>query len=344
MYKHLSAGSNCKKRDNQKIGKLNDILVEAEKKTIIQPSGFVFHESRVGSTLIANMLASNPKNLVFSESPTITTPIAKCAKCTEEQSYELFRKVMKLMGVTSYHTNLYFKFQTNVNKWFDFILNEYPQSGFIYVFRDPVEVMMSQFAHGVQGRPGSALCVRHRGKANDRPIVKLLNDVTGKSEKFLSNPEYCAGFLAFHNNLALDALSKYAYRESSNGKELRGMSVNYNNLPGILPKLVIQHVFKQKVSEEWLVAMTKEQTYYSKSKGGTDKGFKSDNAQKLKKSTEEIRDASDAILKGVTDELDKLGKQHIAFALTEEAGLKLKDSVQAKKDIAELPKKLKEIY
>ena len=70
------------------------------------------------------------------------------------------------------------------------------------------------------------------------------------------------------------------------------MSVNYNNLPGILPKLIIQHVFKQKVSEEWLVAMTKEQTYYSKSKGGTDKGFKSDNAQKLKKSTEEIRVSS----------------------------------------------------
>ena len=34
----------------------------------IKPTGFVFHESRVGSTLVANALASNPWNMVFSES------------------------------------------------------------------------------------------------------------------------------------------------------------------------------------------------------------------------------------------------------------------------------------
>lgn len=33
----------------------------------LQPAGFVFHESRVGSTLVANMLASLPTHLVYSE-------------------------------------------------------------------------------------------------------------------------------------------------------------------------------------------------------------------------------------------------------------------------------------
>ena len=33
----------------------------------LEPSGFIFHESRVGSTLVANMLASVPTNLVYSE-------------------------------------------------------------------------------------------------------------------------------------------------------------------------------------------------------------------------------------------------------------------------------------
>lgn len=33
----------------------------------LEPSGFIFHESRVGSTLLANILASSEPNLVYSE-------------------------------------------------------------------------------------------------------------------------------------------------------------------------------------------------------------------------------------------------------------------------------------
>ena len=33
---------------------------------VVEPSGFVFHESRVGSTLVANTLASDPWSMVFS--------------------------------------------------------------------------------------------------------------------------------------------------------------------------------------------------------------------------------------------------------------------------------------
>lgn len=31
---------------------------------VVYPTGFIFHESRVGSTLVANMLASNPWAMV----------------------------------------------------------------------------------------------------------------------------------------------------------------------------------------------------------------------------------------------------------------------------------------
>ena len=40
----------------------------ARMKTVLSPDGFVFHQSRVGSTLAANLLGSDPQNLVFSES------------------------------------------------------------------------------------------------------------------------------------------------------------------------------------------------------------------------------------------------------------------------------------
>lgn len=32
---------------------------------MIPPTAFIFHESRVGSTLVANMFASDPRSLVF---------------------------------------------------------------------------------------------------------------------------------------------------------------------------------------------------------------------------------------------------------------------------------------
>ena len=53
---------------------LSALLVEAraqaarEGRALLYPSGFVFHESRVGSTLVANMLAAVPTNIVYSES------------------------------------------------------------------------------------------------------------------------------------------------------------------------------------------------------------------------------------------------------------------------------------
>lgn len=35
--------------------------------TSIPPTAFIFHESRVGSTLLANLLATAPGHLVYSE-------------------------------------------------------------------------------------------------------------------------------------------------------------------------------------------------------------------------------------------------------------------------------------
>jgi hypothetical protein len=49
--------------------KFNVPLAEAAASSKIrEPSGFVFHQSRVGSTLVANMLASVSTHLVYSES------------------------------------------------------------------------------------------------------------------------------------------------------------------------------------------------------------------------------------------------------------------------------------
>jgi hypothetical protein len=75
MFRDLVTLSQCDQPGYTKIYKIKDILseIQYEQKMgtrngrVVYPSGFVFHESRVGSTLIANMFAADPDNMVFSE-------------------------------------------------------------------------------------------------------------------------------------------------------------------------------------------------------------------------------------------------------------------------------------
>lgn len=69
MFKDLVAASSCQ-GSNVKHDKLSNILADIAAKEgtsegrVVPPTGFVFHESRVGSTLVANLLASNPWAMV----------------------------------------------------------------------------------------------------------------------------------------------------------------------------------------------------------------------------------------------------------------------------------------
>lgn len=75
MFKDLVALSKCNEPGRTKITSIETVLAEIaagaaaghSSGRVVYPSGFVFHESRVGSTLIANMLAADPDNMVFSE-------------------------------------------------------------------------------------------------------------------------------------------------------------------------------------------------------------------------------------------------------------------------------------
>jgi hypothetical protein len=78
----------------------------------IKPNGFIFHESRVGSTLVANTLASDPWSMVYSESSPPANALLHCTSCTREQSIEIFRDVVTLMGRSPFHKRLFFKFQS----------------------------------------------------------------------------------------------------------------------------------------------------------------------------------------------------------------------------------------
>ena len=93
-----------------------DKINESVKIHSMAPRGFVFHESRCGSTLVANSLAffDAEKNRVYSESG---PPIAAAKAFDpdfEEASIQLMRDVIYLMGRTDdlKEENLFFKVQS----------------------------------------------------------------------------------------------------------------------------------------------------------------------------------------------------------------------------------------
>ena len=116
MAKDFEAMSSCEQGANIRKRKLSVLLADlanskgTPKGRFLTPTGFVFHESRVGSTLVANALASDPSSMVFSESHP-PSRVLKCSTCSRERKIQLFRDVVTLMGRSPVHKHLFFKFQ-----------------------------------------------------------------------------------------------------------------------------------------------------------------------------------------------------------------------------------------
>ena len=120
MFRDLESLSRCT-GSNRKREKLSITIQEIHSKNqrIIEPTAFIFHESRVGSTLVANELASDPWSMVFSESPPTANALLHCSnndnnslKCNKQKSIQIFRDIVTLMSRSPFHKRLFFKFQS----------------------------------------------------------------------------------------------------------------------------------------------------------------------------------------------------------------------------------------
>lgn len=127
MFKDLVSASRCV-GSNRRRETLKSLLKEiadnpgALENRTLRPNGFVFHESRVGSTLIANMMASDPYAMVFSESAPMANALMHCESCSFERKVQLFKDVGTLMGRSPVHKHLFFKFQSITSTMMDVAL------------------------------------------------------------------------------------------------------------------------------------------------------------------------------------------------------------------------------
>ena len=227
MFRFLVSHSFCDKRKNQLIVDLATIAEKTRRSDAqsMDPTGFVFHESRVGSTLVANSLQSmNPAmNRVYSESDPINTAL-------KTDNPQLFRDVVYLMGLTNSpdEVNLFFKVSSIGSKKINVMREAFPTVPWIFVYREPVQTMMSHLDPAkVQAKKSGrikAVCTRARSYP-----PKDLRDLVAQEGIYdmdkLSDQEFCAAHLA--------SLCESALRELKESN--KGRAVEYD---GLIDKLL----------------------------------------------------------------------------------------------------------
>jgi len=290
-------------------------------------SGIAFHESRCGSTLVANsLIAMNPtKHRVYSESAPPIHALGLCTEpgepdddeerpCTSEQGVKILQDVIYFMGRSDdpNEERFFFKIQSAGTKSLATFRKAFPHTPWLFVYRDPVQVMMSHFAHGIK----TANCLR--ALRNPPIILQSLarkrgyraaaagggrrvhhDDERKDSElKELTPQEFCAAHLATLTETA-------AYHiEKSNGL---GRAVNYNKLPAILYEEILP-AWGIDVTEEEIQNIQEISGHYSKGRGNQAKEWKDDTKKKEEMATPEIQDASRVFLQSSFDRLEELAK------------------------------------
>ncbi|KAL7429434.1 hypothetical protein ACHAXH_002757 [Discostella pseudostelligera] len=311
MFRMLVSESGCDNRKNiftldlaKVVRKIRQYDKNNNDVHAMPPTGFVFHESRVGSTLVANALtAMDPEShRVYSESDPINSALNACQRspCDIDIHAELLRDVVYLMGRTSSpkEKHMFFKVSSIGSKRIDVMQEAFPSVPWIFVYRDPVQTMMSHMDPAklkqIRGGVPQAVCLRaKRRPPND--LVELASNYGTDIDEF-TNEEFCAAHLATLCESALKQMNK------SHGK---GVAVEYEGLVDKLIERIIPAHFGINVDESARQNILSVSQIYSKSKPGRSKDWVEDSEKKDIQSTLEIRAASEKFLSKSYFELKK---------------------------------------
>jgi hypothetical protein len=241
----------------------------------VPPTAVVFHESRCGSTLIANVLGASTysQSRVYSESPPPVAALKACegegATCDVGAQSALIQDVFYLMGRTTrpiQPQHVFYKIQSVGVKSIEAFAKAMPNTPWVFAYRDSIEVMMSHFKNYQRGNPLSQnflpVCLRSYGEPNQPALLKEIVEAKERTVESLSHEEYCAAHLA--------SLCESAIREYDRAKSLPNAPprwfLNYNELPydvweHVLPPLI------GTLSDSQMARMQDVAKFYSKGRG-----------------------------------------------------------------------------
>ncbi|KAL9188046.1 hypothetical protein ACHAXT_006424 [Thalassiosira profunda] len=250
---------------------------------ILDLRGAVFHESRCGSTLAANsMLALNPaKHRVYSES---SPPIAAMKVCGEDYSECSVEAAANLLKDPK--SGLFFKFQSITTRTMDSFRSAFPTTPWLFLYREPTEVLMSQLDVPPGVKKSKANCVRAKHSA---PVEAYIENSDYEYEDLIDE-EFCAIHLA--------TLCESALRNLDESDGL-GMALQYHpDLVHDFLDTVFPKHFHTPVDPAGRDRVLQISGTYSKNRGRHAEGeFKPDSAEKERRATRKMKAAAKDFLR-----------------------------------------------
>lgn len=123
----------------------------------IPPTGFIFHVSRCGSTLLAHLLGRLDGALVLSEPGPVDSLIRAGNRLGRDRQIALLRAMIGALGQARApgQNRLFVKFDAWNTLQHDLIREAFPTTPWVFLYREPVEVLVSALSQrGVHTAPG----------------------------------------------------------------------------------------------------------------------------------------------------------------------------------------------
>lgn len=247
----------------------------------IKPTGFIYHMSRCGSTLVSRMLSSLEQNVVISEAFPLDWMIRADVRrpdITADEHVNWIRWMMAALAQqrTAAAANFFVKFDSWHTLYFDAIQRAFPDVPWIFLYRNPSEVLVShEKQRGATTVPG---LIEHRIEG-----FSLVDSLRFPSE------EYPAFVLA--------AICRAALTQRDNEK---GMFVNYTQLPEFVFGALQQH-FGVEFSAADIATMKTAASYNAKS---PEDKFTGDTEEKQRAAQGELDAIADKYFAEIYDELE----------------------------------------
>ncbi len=241
-------------------------------------SGFIFHMSRCGSTLAAQMLAALADSIVISEAAPIDAVVQLCRGFSDADAVSALRAIVAAFGrERGGHERRFF---IKLDAWHTLALplfrRAFPDVPWVFLYRDPVEVLVSQMRQrGIQMVPQYF-----------PPAFYGIEDAGTPLDE-----DYCARVLAAICQAVID-------HQCVGG----GLLLDYRELPGAVFASLLPH-FGVSCDETERETMRRVARLDAKSPITP---FTADAAAKQRDATENVRRAADRHLVEIYDRLEAL--------------------------------------
>lgn len=242
-------------RENKQRGELFtefDVLPQLEKVfDSVPPTGFIFHSSRCGSTLVSNACKAVTNSIVISEANAIDKLVARFITdapqgSVKESVYSVFlRGVVHALGQrrTGSEQHLFVKFACCSFAQIERIKRIWPRVPWIFLYRDPVETIVSNLTS-----------VPPWLVDDDRRVLASITGASAAEVAEMRLEELCAktigSFFSIANRVADD----------------NNMLINYNQLSVPVISSVLRF-FKVSLSADEVSAIERATRVYSKETG-----------------------------------------------------------------------------